>query len=91
MNYLYDVICDECTDSNGLIFDDKNKSSKALEIFNICLSCRCCTRHQINKPTTWSEYFDYNNNLSIYEHTSCNCNCRHLARMICRKHPNSTT
>lgn len=92
MNHLYDIICDECTDSTGRIFDDKDKSSKALEIFNICLYCRCCDRHQINKPTSWNPYFDYNNNnISIDENTTCRCSCRHLARRICRQHPNSTT
>lgn len=90
-NHFWYVICIECSDSNGLIFDDKNKSQRVLDIFNSCLSCRCCNRHQTNKPNMWQPFNNNNNNLSIHQNSFCICSCRHLARMICRKHPNSTT
>lgn len=48
--------------------------------------CKCCTRHQINKPTLFKTLVDnnsplYNNN----NNNSCNCKCRHYARAICRQ------
>ena len=54
-----------------------------------CVSCHCCSRHQINKSET----------LSPMSHTTvlvvsptvenvqslwCRCDCRHTARIICR-------
>ena len=45
--------------------------------------CNCCVRHQINKPSffsTWIETPYTGNNNHI-----CNCNCRHIARHICRQ------
>lgn len=50
-------------------------------------ACKCCTRHQINKPLIFKTYVDTNPDspdspspLSI-----CPCKCRHLARFICRQ------
>ena len=88
----YNIICTECIDreNSGLIFDDKNKSQQALDLFNLCLSCRCCLRHQQNKPFIWQPYryinIYNNNNTPVIR---CNCNCRHIARMLCNLHPNS--
>lgn len=45
--------------------------------------CNCCTRHQINKPTTFSIWHE--TPFSNINHASCRCNCRHVARFICRQ------
>ena len=47
-------------------------------------NCNCCKRHQINKPsvfTVWQET-QFHNNQEVH---SCICNCRHVARFICRQ------
>ena len=52
--------------------------------FNNLLRCNCCRYHQINKPTQlWS-----NCPLAPFPDQrlvrTCACNCRHLARFMCR-------
>ena len=56
-------------------------------------TCRCCDRHQMYKPTI---YTPWNNNMAHpdsrlqrrnrtrEENNDCECECRHIARMICR-------
>ena len=47
-------------------------------------NCNCCKRHQINKPsifTIWQETEFHNEQ----KQHSCMCNCRHVARFICRQ------
>jgi len=46
-------------------------------------SCNCCHRHQVNKPTKVAPWVDTPFNGTTY--TACPCNCRHLARFICRQ------
>lgn len=53
-------------------------------------NCKCCKRHQINKPsvfTIWQET-EFHYNEKVY---SCMCDCRHLARFICRQCDNYET
>lgn len=47
-------------------------------------NCNCCVRHQINKPTIFAVWHEtpFNNTQQTY---SCMCNCRHVARFICRQ------
>lgn len=48
-------------------------------------NCFCCQRHQVNKPmVTWP----FAEPISSRTHeiiNDCSCNCRHVARMICRR------
>jgi len=47
-------------------------------------NCDCCERHQVNKPTTFAPWHEtpFHNQQMIYP---CMCNCRHVARFICRQ------
>ena len=65
-------------DITGITFDDK--------LFNLS-KCDCCLRHKINKPYTYSRWVD--TPLSFNDNNTCSCNCRHLARFICRQYPYS--
>jgi hypothetical protein len=52
---------------------------------NYLANCKCCVRHQINKPIVfvpWHETPVNNSQQFIYP---CMCNCRHVARHICRQ------
>ena len=52
---------------------------------NTLSKCNCCARHQINKPKildTWINTSDNNNKIM----NDCTCECRNLARFICRKY-----
>ena len=57
--------------------------------------CNCCDRHQTNKPTTFAPWHECVSN-SMMSHESfvqCECECRHMARWICRTctdHPYAT-
>lgn len=46
-------------------------------------SCKCCVRHMIGKPTTIAPWED--SRWPSTQETPCKCNCRHLARFICRQ------
>ena len=51
---------------------------------NHLANCNCCERHQVNKPTifmAWQETPFHNNQFTH----PCMCNCRHVARFICRQ------
>ena len=44
--------------------------------------CNCCEMHKINKPSTFSVWYELPFHNS--QNTDCKCNCRHMARHICR-------
>lgn len=47
-------------------------------------SCNCCTRHQTNRPTVFAPWQETPFNDSAM--TNCTCDCRHMARWICRQY-----
>lgn len=53
-----------------------------------CLKCKCCMRHQTLKPKRlepWTEDMAEVDIKIKWVHTNCECNCRHMARFICRQ------
>lgn len=48
--------------------------------------CNCCDRHATNKPKEFGRWIECESNSFMkYDKTvQCECNCRHLARIICR-------
>ena len=60
----------------------KNKVLIASDIIKILALCKCCTRHQIDKPKTlikWNETIFHGT-----QYCDCLCSCRHISRFICR-------
>ena len=55
------------------------------EKLNTLSNCNCCARHQNKKPKVFDIWIDapYNNNKIM---NNCACECRNLARFICRKY-----
>ncbi len=53
---------------------------------NYLTNCNCCDRHQLNKPTTYVPWYDCESNKMMWQETfvQCECDCRHMSRMICR-------
>ncbi len=52
-----------------------------------CAGCKCCPRHQERRPS-WISWPFWENPSSPKIHNvdkDCECNCRHLARFICRQ------
>ncbi len=53
-----------------------------------CLKCTCCVRHQVLRPKRlepWTEDMAEVDIKIKWAHTECDCNCRHMARFICRQ------
>ena len=65
-------------------FLDNIPGSDLHEKLENVVDCNCCERHQINKPRVlapWVETPWNNTHNSLY---ACQCDCRHIARFICR-------
>ena len=76
LSELSEVLQDRIDNVPGLSYQDK---------LNHLSECDCCERHQTNRPTTfipWYETSHHNNGIFNY---SCQCECRHIARYICRQ------
>lgn len=58
--------------------------SNLREKLQTVVSCNCCERHQINKPQVLAPWVETPWNNSQNYLTGCDCDCRHLARFICR-------
>ena len=72
---LNSIIQQTLDDVPGDSFQDK---------LNHLANCNCCQRHQVNKPTIFQVWYEtpFHNDQSIH---TCMCNCRHVARIICRQ------
>lgn len=57
------------------------------EFLNQLAACNCCPTHQINKPIKLAPWVEmpFPGPRSIEEkREGCKCDCRHLARFVCR-------
>lgn len=67
-----------------------NKGTTWTDKVDRLAACNCCTRHQNNKPKEIHVYQDIETGLhrGLQERLSlldsCPCDCRHMARWICR-------
>jgi hypothetical protein len=61
----------------------KNRILNRQDVLNTFSACKCCKKHQKNKPTVLSTWKDTTIPLSY--HISCECSCRHFSRYICRE------
>ena len=53
-----------------------------------CTACKCCTRHQTFRPkrlVPWTEDMADRDIKIHYIGKKCECDCRHMARFICRQ------
>jgi len=63
----------------------KNKILDQSSVLTTLNACKCCERHQINKPKNLSYVDDSHwGQYNLYKTNNCKCNCRHLSRFICR-------
>ena len=68
---------DSFSDISGDTYEEK---------LQVLVSCNCCDRHQINKPSQYCKYIE-TKYPTMFDIPLCRCNCRHLARFICRQYP----
>lgn len=60
-----------------------NKHRDTQTIFNMLSGCRCCQRHQLNKPKAMERWVETKFNMT--QTTPCECICRHYMRWMCRE------
>ena len=76
-----------CLPIDALLFEefDKIPGRTWKEKLEACASCRCCARHQINKPVSFAPWIEtpFKNS----ELNACLCKCRQMARFLCRQAP----
>jgi len=59
----------------------KDRVYKKRDVFATCRACKCCARHQINKPKNLGpkEALQFHGTQDI----ACDCTCRQMARFLC--------
>lgn len=66
---------------------DKVEGKTYQEKLDTLNKCECCERHKKNKPSTFSTWieldFKFKDNTEF--NVNCKCDCRHVARHICRQ------
>ena len=64
----------------------KDLKENELEYFSKLSECKCCDRHQKNRPCNITDYKKYEFNgcsdAKINACNECNCACRHYSRQI---------
>ncbi len=50
-----------------------------------CAACKCCPRHQTKRPSSLVYWEDSDPKIKRTVVHDCECECRHLARWICRR------
>ena len=59
------------------------------EKLDTCSNCKCCPRHQYNKPIKLEKWIELDflpdDCKPIWLDKKCECDCRHVARFICRQ------
>ena len=92
----YDEVVDEditcvleegrCLPVDDFLFEefDKIPGKTWKDKLEHCAACKCCERHQFKKPTSFVAWTETPLKDSV---RTCVCDCRHMARFICRQAP----
>jgi len=89
VHYIYNIMSYIHTFTNLDIgfnicnFYYKGKVFNKKDAFNTTLACKCCERHQINKPMIMKKWEETNPSYSQCQY-KCTCPCRHTSRWLCR-------
>jgi hypothetical protein len=86
-----DIMCKleegRCLPVDKFLFEefDKIPGRTWKEKLQVCADCRCCSRHQIQKPGSFVPWIE--TPFTGSERGACQCDCRHMARWLCRQAP----
>jgi hypothetical protein len=72
---------------SGTFYINKEYKYNILNYKNIIRTanaCKCCARHQINKPKTFKKQENLPISQEHHDNFACKCACRQLSRYICR-------
>jgi len=77
----------KCLPVDKFLFEefDKIPGSTWKEKLDHCAACRCCVRHQTQKPGSFVPWIDTPS--KGLGSGTCECDCRHMARWLCRQVP----
>lgn len=82
-----DQVLSNTYDFQGVLVEINALAGDSMEAkLAILNECQCCDRHQTNKPKTFAPWQDCESNRMMWHesYTQCECDCRHMARWICR-------
>jgi IS5 family transposase len=76
-----------CLPVDSLLFEefDKIPGKTWKEKLEACAACQCCERHQAQKPGSFVPWIE--TPLKNSSPRTCECDCRHMARFLCRQAP----
>lgn len=74
--------CNLGTGINNYSLFYQNKVLKNSDVLITLNACKCCKKHQINKPINMELWIETEFHDTQYK--ACSCPCRHLSRFICR-------
>jgi len=84
---INNAIADEYKKGNYVLHTKNPLCYKGLvlskkQVLDTMISCKCCPKHQVNKPKHFDKYIE----TELYgpQNTNCFCSCRQIARMICQ-------
>ena len=73
---------------NRLLDDTRQDQNMAHEVLEECSTCQCCHAHQQHRPSQYEPWIEREPSMRT-TYRECQCRCRHLARWVCRNHPDS--
>jgi hypothetical protein len=91
--FVEDIMCKleegRCLPVDQLLFEefDEIPGSTWKEKLEHTAACKCCDRHQINKPGSFVPWIDTPLAGERPSEPHCECKCRHHARWLCRQAP----
>ena len=85
---MYDLVGFAMQSNLGCTLDNycihlKDKIYNRERVFDKLIKCKCCDRHQRLRPKEFKPWIETEFNWND-AHRTCQCSCRHMARMICR-------
>ena len=75
-------------DFRRLLDDTRQDQNLAHDVLGDCNNCQCCHDHQLHRPSQYAPWVEVEQSMRT-TYRECECKCRHLARWVCRHHPES--
>ena len=78
---------------DAVLIESSLSSTLAVNLLNMCNNCDCCARHEVNRPTIYEPWVELDVHVQDDDDEPydppCDCSCRHVARWVCRHHPDN--
>jgi hypothetical protein len=75
---------------SAVLIESSSSNNLAVNLLSMCNNCDCCARHQLNRPAIYEPWVELDIHLQDEPYDPpCGCSCRHVARWVCRHHPDN--